>query len=243
MTADADGYRIGATVVYTRGGVVGVTRQRDRGRYLIKGAASGFAVVGRTGRSPHRDRGGAAGDAPQLFKETIRTMAIKSAVYDLMDGDEKAAELPVSVPVDTMSHALMAQFTLLCRMQQRGGFQFVHMTDMEEGVGGGTWDYGDYTHQCYRQAFGPVNERFWIGREETERRRKVLDKVYAGIGITERGKRVAIQFGVAAQPWDPPPPAPTGPGAARSGRAQGPPCGGERKPVFRPARSGTRPPG
>ncbi|WP_338932664.1 hypothetical protein WEB32_29815 [Streptomyces netropsis] len=140
----------------------------------------------------------AIGDAPELFKETIRTMAIKSAVYDLTDGDEKAAELPVSVPVDTMSHALMAQFTLLCRMQERGGFQFVHMTDMEEGAGGGTWDHGDYTHQCYRQAFGPINERFWIGREETERRRKVLDKVYAGIGVTERGKKVAIQFGAAA---------------------------------------------
>ncbi|UQI44914.1 hypothetical protein M1P56_11400 [Streptomyces sp. HU2014] len=48
MTADADGYRIGATVVDTRGGgmgmtdAVGVTRRKDRGRYLIQGAASGM---------------------------------------------------------------------------------------------------------------------------------------------------------------------------------------------------------
>ncbi|WP_037803033.1 hypothetical protein [Streptomyces sp. NRRL F-5135] len=140
----------------------------------------------------------AIGDAPALFKETIRTMAIKSAVYDLTNGDEKAAELPVPVPVDTMSHALMAQFTLLCRMQQRQGIQFVHMTDMEEGAGGGTWDHGDYTHQVYKAAFGDLNPRFWIGREETERRRKVLDQVYAGIGVTERGKKVSIPLATTA---------------------------------------------
>lgn len=134
----------------------------------------------------------AVGDAPELFKETIRAMAIKSAVFDLTGGDERAAELPVSVPVDTMSHALMAQFTLLCRVQERQGIQFVHMTDMEEGAGGGTWDHGDYTHQVYKAAFGDVNPRFWIGAAETERRRKVLDNVYAVIGVTERGKKVSI---------------------------------------------------
>ncbi|MGW6455587.1 hypothetical protein ACWF94_06600 [Streptomyces sp. NPDC055078] len=139
----------------------------------------------------------AIGDAPELFKETIRAMALKSAVFELTNGNERAAELPVPVPVDTMSHALMAQFTLLCRMQQRQGIQFVHMTDMEDGDGGGTWDHGDYTHQVYREAFGPINERFWIGAAETERRRRVLDQVYAGIGVTERGKKVAIPLGVA----------------------------------------------
>ncbi|WP_405644992.1 hypothetical protein [Streptomyces uncialis] len=139
----------------------------------------------------------ALADAPAMFRETIRTMALKSAVYDLTNGDERAAELPVPVPVDVMSHALMAQFTLLCRIQSRGRFQFVHMTDLEEGDGGGTWDHGDYTHQVYREAFGPINERFWIGAAETERRRRVLDQVYAGIGVTERGKKVAIPLGVA----------------------------------------------
>ncbi|ARZ68900.1 hypothetical protein SMD11_3260 [Streptomyces albireticuli] len=48
MTYQTEGYRIGATVVGTRGGaagmpdVVGVTRRRDRSRYLVKGAASGL---------------------------------------------------------------------------------------------------------------------------------------------------------------------------------------------------------
>ncbi|WP_405795495.1 hypothetical protein [Streptomyces sp. NBC_01506] len=137
----------------------------------------------------------AEGDAPALFVETLRAMAMKSAVYELTNGDETAAELPVSVPVDTMSHALMAQFTLMCRIQKRAGIQFVHMTDLEEGVGGGTWDHGDYTHQVYKAAFGDLNDRYWIGAAETERRRAVLDTVYAGIGVTDRGKRVAIFSG------------------------------------------------
>ncbi|MEH6374747.1 hypothetical protein V7793_10505 [Streptomyces sp. KLMMK] len=50
----------------------------------------------------------------------------------------------------------------------------------------------DYTHQCYRAAFGRVNERFWIGAEETERRRRALDEVYASIGVSERGRKVSI---------------------------------------------------
>lgn len=141
----------------------------------------------------------AIADAPALFIETTRAMALKSAVYEITS-DEAAAELPVSVPVDTMSHALCAQFNLLSRMQERTGIRFVHMTDMEEGHGqaGGTWDHDDYTSRCYRMAFGPMPERFWIGSAETERRRRVLDGLYAGIGVTDRGKRIAIEFGAAA---------------------------------------------
>ncbi|MFJ4687400.1 hypothetical protein [Streptomyces sp. NPDC088789] len=136
----------------------------------------------------------AVADAPGLFTEAIRAMAIKSAVWDLTGGDEQASELPLSVPVDTMTHAMMAQFSLLTRMMQRHSIQFVHMTDMEQGAA--AWDHGDYTHQVYRAAFGPTNDRYWIGADETERRRTVLDGVYGGIGVTERGKRVSIPLGV-----------------------------------------------
>ncbi|MGW1839834.1 hypothetical protein [Streptomyces sp. NPDC002067] len=140
----------------------------------------------------------AVADAPGLFIEAVRAMAIKSAVWDLTDANEReqAAELPLPVPVDTMTHAMMAQFSLLTRMMQRHGIQFVHMTDMEHG--NKPWDHGDYTHQIYRQAFGSLNPRYWIGAGETERRRRVLDTVYAGIGVTERGKKVAIPLGAAA---------------------------------------------
>ncbi|MFF8956900.1 hypothetical protein [Streptomyces sp. NPDC014894] len=136
----------------------------------------------------------AVADAPGLFVEAVRAMAIKSAVWDLTGGDERASELPLAVPVDTMTHAMMAQFSLLTRMMQRHGIQFVHMTDMEHG--NAAWDHGDYTHQVYRSTFGPVHPRYWIGAAETERRRSVLDQVYAGIGVSERGKKVAIPLGV-----------------------------------------------
>ncbi|MFE7467433.1 hypothetical protein ACFU6R_25475 [Streptomyces sp. NPDC057499] len=135
-------------------------------------------------------------DAPGLFKEAIRAMAIKSAVWDLTGGDERTAELPLPVPVDTMTHAMMAQFSLLTRMMGRHGIQFVHMTDMEHG--NSAWDHGDYTHQVYKTAFGDLNPRYWIGAEETERRRLVLDTLYAGIGVTERGKRVSIPLATTA---------------------------------------------
>jgi hypothetical protein len=44
----------------------------------------------------------------------------------------------------------------------------------------------------YRAAWRPVNERYWIDATETERRRQVLDEVYAKIGVTDRGKKAAI---------------------------------------------------
>ncbi|GAA2627515.1 hypothetical protein [Streptomyces axinellae] len=139
----------------------------------------------------------AEADAPGLFKEAVRAMAIKSAVWDITDGNESAAELPMPVPVDTMTHAMMAQFSLLTRMMQRHGIQFVHMTDLEHR--NSAWDHGDYTHEVYQLAYGEdVNPRFWIGAEETERRRKVLDVLYEGIGVSERGKKVAISYGAAA---------------------------------------------
>lgn len=135
-------------------------------------------------------------DGPALFPQMMRCMALKSAVYE-MTGDEQAAELPVPVPIDVLSHAACAQITVLTRMQQRTGILFVHATDMEAGRGGGTWDFGDYTHRAYRAAFGPVDERYWIGSAETERRRKILDGKYEPIGISDRGRRSTIAFASA----------------------------------------------
>lgn len=93
-----------------------------------------------------------------------------------------------------ISHALIAQFTVMTRIQRRTGILFVHATDMEDGMSGGTWVHGDFTHQSYRTAFGPVNPRFWIDAPETERRHQVLEVPYAEIGIAERGKTAAIAF-------------------------------------------------
>lgn len=134
-------------------------------------------------------------DAVPLIDDAVRVMALKSAVYELT-GDEVAAELPVSVPVDVSVHALTAQFTALSRVQQRAGRPFVHST-VNEHVVGTPWDVGDYTQQAYEAAFGPVDERYWIGAAEAERRRRVLDERYESIGITERGMASEIAFAAA----------------------------------------------
>lgn len=133
-------------------------------------------------------------DTVPLFPEALRAMAIKSAVYEMTDGDEQAAEIPVSVPVDEMIHALAAQFTVLSRVQERTGIRFVHATDREQ-IGG--WDHGDYTHQVYRAAWGPLNERFWIGKEETLKRKAVVVAKYESLGIFEGGRRFAPGFASA----------------------------------------------
>ncbi|MEU7105026.1 hypothetical protein ACFQ2B_18665 [Streptomyces stramineus] len=134
-------------------------------------------------------------DTGPLFPEALRAMAIKSAVFEMTDGDESAAEVPVPVPVDEMIHALAAQFTVLSRVQQRTGVTFVHATDREE-IGG--WDHGDYTHQVYRAAWGPVNERFWLGRQETADRRAAVIAKYQPLGIFEGGRRFAPGFATAS---------------------------------------------
>ncbi|MCX4676963.1 hypothetical protein OG413_16915 [Streptomyces sp. NBC_01433] len=127
-----------------------------------------------------------ATDTEPLFPGALHAMAIKSAVYELTGGDEYAAEVPVAVPVDEMIHALAAQFTVLSRIQSRTGITFVHATDRESI---GAWDHGDYTHQVYRAAWGPMNERYWFGKAETERRRAAVMAVYEPMGILDGGRR------------------------------------------------------
>ncbi|MEU3050326.1 hypothetical protein ABZ705_28120 [Streptomyces sp. NPDC006984] len=136
-----------------------------------------------------------ARDAVHLLDDALKVMALKSAVYELT-GDELLAELPVPVPVDVTCHALCAQFTALSRIQSRTGHAFVHST-VNEHIVTTPWDAGDYTHQAYEAAFGPVNDRYWIPAAEAERRRQVLDGRYATIGITDRGMTSAIDYAAA----------------------------------------------
>lgn len=138
-----------------------------------------------------------ARDGASLIKAAAKVMALKSAVYEMSGGDELAAELPVPMPVDVAAHALCAQITALSRVQQRTGHLFVHSTVREHEVGT-PWQAGDYTHQAYRAAFGPVDDRYWLDGAETERRRVILDDKYASVGITDRGMTSAVSFGPAA---------------------------------------------
>lgn len=130
-------------------------------------------------------------DTEPLFGEALRVLALKSAVFELSDGDEQAAELVVSAPVDEMVHAVLAQYTLCQSMTGKLGIRFVHMTDQERFG----WRPGDYTDQCYRAAgWGTPNPRYWIDADETGRRLTVLNAKYATAGIGRDGRRHDIDF-------------------------------------------------
>jgi hypothetical protein len=66
-------------------------------------------------------------------------LALKAAVFELTEGDEAAAELLVSAPVDEMVHAVLAQFTVMSGMQDDLKLTFPHATELERF---------DYTRSC-----------------------------------------------------------------------------------------------
>lgn len=138
-----------------------------------------------------------ARDSEPLFTEALRVLALKSAVYELTNGDEHAAELMVSPPVDEMVHAVLAQHTLCVRLQLRLGIELVHMTDRERFG----WQRGDYTDQCYQAAgWGTPPERYWIDAPEVDRRLAILDTRYRSIGVLGQGRQVAIDFDTQPDP-------------------------------------------
>lgn len=132
-------------------------------------------------------------DAPPLFDEALRVLALKTAVWELTGEDETAAELQIAAPVDEMVHAILAQYTLCQRMTARLGIAFVHMTDQERFG----WRPGDYTEACYKAAgWGDLNGRYWIGAEETGHRLTILGERYQSVGIHGFGRSHEIDFAV-----------------------------------------------
>jgi hypothetical protein len=128
-------------------------------------------------------------DAPALLEEGLRALALKGAVYEAT-GDEHAAEIPIAVPVDEMTHAMIAQPQLLARIAERVGVSIIHQTDQEHT------DYttGDYTHSAYVAAWGELPARFWLDHAETVRRRKILAERYESIGLGRSGREHNIEF-------------------------------------------------
>jgi len=136
-----------------------------------------------------------ARDAGPLFTEALRVLALKAAVFELTEGDEHAAELMISAPVDEMIHAVLAQFTLCVRIMRRTNVALVHMTDRERFGFDPDEGSGAYTVACYRAAgWGEPDNRYWIGREETARRLAELGRRYASIGVFDLGRRHALNF-------------------------------------------------
>jgi hypothetical protein len=134
-----------------------------------------------------------AADKEPLFIVALRVLMIKAAVYTLTNGDGKAAELALSLPVDEMTHAMVAQPTLWFDMSVRTGVRIVHETDYEEL----SWEPGDFTHQCLVLAFGEeLNPRYWFGVEETKRRLQILQTQHELAGMRENGRSHDLTFGL-----------------------------------------------
>ncbi|MFJ5779750.1 hypothetical protein [Streptomyces sp. NPDC093094] len=132
-------------------------------------------------------------DAEPLFEEGLRALALKAAVYEATN-DDQAAEIAIAVPVDEMTHAMLAQAQLLTRIAARVGAHIIHQTDQEHT------DYriGGYTHDCYRAAWGEPPARYWLDHNEVTRRRGVLAGLYQMIGLGRSGREHSIDFAAVA---------------------------------------------
>ncbi|MGW7102864.1 hypothetical protein [Streptomyces sp. NPDC054838] len=144
---------------------------------------TGFPVIERW--NPDADKG-------PLFTEGLRALSLKAAVFDLT-GDEHLAEVAVAVPVDEMTHAMIAQPQLFARIAARTGFQLIHQTDQEHT------DYsdGDFTHHAYRLVWGEPPTRYWLTKDEVDRRVDILTARYASIGLDRAGREHGIDFAAA----------------------------------------------
>ncbi|MGW6842253.1 hypothetical protein [Streptomyces sp. NPDC054958] len=132
-------------------------------------------------------------DKGPLFTEGLRAIALKAAVFELTDGDERLAEVAVAVPVDEMSHAMIAQPQLLARITGRIGVSVIHQTDQEHT----DYEAGCFTTLAYRLAWGEPPARYWLVKDEVDRRVKILTARYASIGMDRAGREHDIVFSAA----------------------------------------------
>ncbi|MGH3720833.1 MAG: hypothetical protein ACRDRI_18695 [Pseudonocardiaceae bacterium] len=130
-------------------------------------------------------------DAGPLLTEALRVLALKAAVFELTGGDEDAAELLVPAPVDEMVHAVLAQFTVMTRMQADLGVVFPHATELERF----TYTRGCRTDDYYAAAgWGEQPSRYWLGSGEVQRRLAILNSRYGQAGIDKDGRGHDIGF-------------------------------------------------
>ncbi|MEU8158852.1 hypothetical protein [Micromonospora parva] len=130
-------------------------------------------------------------DAAPLLDEALRVLALKAAVFDLSGGDERAAELLVPAPVDEMIHAVLAQFTLMTRLQSDLGVTFPHATELEEF----TYTRGGITDAYYAAAgWGEQPLRYWLDSAEVNRRLGLLNERYQAAGLGRDGRSHDFDF-------------------------------------------------
>lgn len=128
-------------------------------------------------------------DKHALFAEGLKALCLKAAVYEVTR-DEKAAEIPIAVPVDEMTHAMIAQPQLLARITARVGVTIIHQTDQEHT----DWRHGDYTDKAYRAAWGEPDQRLWLDADTVAARLQWLDQKYASVGFRKRGQAHSFRF-------------------------------------------------
>jgi len=134
-------------------------------------------------------------DAGPLLAEALRVLALKAAVFDLTGGDEEAAELLVPAPVDEMIHAVLAQFTLMTRMQADLDVTFPHATELERF----TYTRGCVTDTFYAAAgWGEQPSRYWLDSAEVNRRIGILNHRYAAAGFGRDGRSHDLDFDAVA---------------------------------------------
>jgi hypothetical protein len=130
-------------------------------------------------------------DAEPLLTEALRVLALKAAVFDLTGGDEEAAELLVSSPIDEMVHAVLAQFTVMTRMQADLGVTFPHATELERF----DYDRGGPTDTYYAAAgWGAQSPRYWLDSAEVGRRLALLNERYGAAGFGRDGRSHELTF-------------------------------------------------
>ncbi|MFI6761142.1 hypothetical protein ACIBF5_18590 [Micromonospora sp. NPDC050417] len=141
-----------------------------------------------------------AADGGPLLVEALRVLALKAAVYDLTGGDEQAAELLVPDPVDEMIHAVLAQFTLMTKLQTDLGLLFPHATELESY----TYTRGCVTDDYYAAAgWGEPPLRYWLDSGDVHRRLAILNGLYQQVGIGADGRSHNIDFDTVADGREP----------------------------------------
>lgn len=130
-------------------------------------------------------------DAGPLLEEALRVLALKAAVFELTGGDEAAAELLCPPAVDEMVHAVLAQFTVMSRMQADLGVVFAHATELERF----SYTRGCDTDRFYAAAgWGEQPTRYWLDAAEVDRRLDILNEHYRAAGLGRDGRSHTFAF-------------------------------------------------
>jgi len=94
-----------------------------------------------------------------------------------------------------MVHAVLAQFTLMTRMQADLGVTFPHATELERF----TYTRGCLTDTYYAAArWGEQPTRYWLDSAEVNRRIGILNARYDAAGFDRDGRSHDLDFDVVA---------------------------------------------